>query len=246
MKKICEFVAKVETEVEEPQLTCGADGKEIKALVKVKKIKEEKYFIAKPTRTLRDEAEIFYAAQVSKCVSAGIMLTSLLEKRFLNDGGLLSEEQRKEKENLEKLLQTQREEYTTLSTKENKTQEDEGAAKTKFEEMVDTMTRLQFIQNVISSILSKNSAETIATNRTWFWYALHLSYKEENGKSIPFFGEGNLDKKLAAFDEIENSEDPNKVTILEKLLLATQLWFTNQAETQEDFDIHFERYDKNA
>ena len=95
MKKLFEFKVPKEVEIEEIETSKNEKGEEIKITKKNKTKEQVKVFIRKPTRALFDEAELFYGVRLSEGIKAGLLTRALLAKRFTNDGGVLSEEEKK-------------------------------------------------------------------------------------------------------------------------------------------------------
>ena len=94
MKKLFEFTVPKEVEIEENETSKNEKGEEIKITKKNKTKEQVKVFIRKPTRALFDEAELFYGVRLSEGIKAGLLTRALLAKRFTNDGGVLSEEEK--------------------------------------------------------------------------------------------------------------------------------------------------------
>ena len=110
-------------------------------------------------------------------------------------------------------------------------------------ETVDILNKLQGFENQMGSALYQNTAENIARNRTATWWMLHLSHEDKGGDFKPIFGTGDLESRLKIYDKIEEDEDPFKLEMVKKLLLAASLWYFNKAQTQEEFDLMLKMYD---
>ncbi len=237
MKKLYTFTLNKEIEVEEPQLSKNEKGEEIKLLVKVKKQEPYTYFVAKPTRSLMEAAEIFFASIVSKCISQGILSVSLLQKRVLNDGGVLSDEQKKAYEELYNTLFDKQSTHKNLLAKTDPTEEDKIETDKVFKEIVDTLTEIQNLETKTGNNLYQNTAENIARNRCAIFWTLNLSYKEEDGKEIPVFPGKTYEEKLVSYDKLEEDGNDFDIQLISKLFLVTSLWYLGKAEKQQDFDI---------
>lgn len=237
MKKLYTFTLNKEIEIEEPQISKNDKGEEIKLLVKVKKQEPHTYFISKPTRSLMEGAEIFFASVVSKCISQGILSVSLLQKRVLNDGGILSNEQKKNYEDLYNKLFEKQSTHKNLLAKIDATEEDKIETEKVFKEIVDTLTEIQNLETQTGNNLYQNTAENIARNRCAIFWTLNLSYKEENGKEIPIFSGKTYEEKLVSYDKLEEDGNEFDIKLISKLFLVTSLWYLGKAETQQDFDI---------
>jgi hypothetical protein len=76
----------------------------------------------------------------------------------------------------------------------------------------------------------------MARNKAALWLTLNLSFEDKNGKLVPVFGEGDFDKKLVVYDQIEEREDDYEYGLIEKLLMVVNLWYAGRASTKEEFD----------
>jgi hypothetical protein len=237
MRILYRFNLSREIESEEIQLSKDADGKEIKTLVKVKKQEPYTFFVAKPGRKLTEDSELFYNSVYWDAVKKGIMPATQLQKRLINDGGVLSDEQSKEyKDAYDKLFSLQSE-HRVLNSKTDKTEEEKKTVEKLMEEMIEILTKIQNFENKTGSELYQNTAENLSRNRTSLWWTLMLSHEEKDGKEIPYFGPGSYEDKLKVYDSMEEKEDVFEFEIIKKLLLTTSLWYFGKAQTQEDFDV---------
>lgn len=234
MRKLYSFTLFKENIKEEPQIQKNEKGEDIKVLVNVTEKVPLNYFISKPDVILTQEAELYYESIVAKCISKGIYSQSQLNKRFINDGGVLSELEIKEWNGLwEQAWEKQAE-----KTKLNENQDDnKDKIQVNEKELVDILSKIQSFQNKHLNTLTQHTAENIARNRTAIWWTLHLSYKDTNGKSESIFGNGDFDSRLKIYSELEQKEDAFDIELLKKLLLVTSLWVFGKASKQEDFDI---------
>jgi hypothetical protein len=160
-----------------------------------------------------------------------------MQKRFLEDGGVLSTDQRTEYNDLyDKLFQRQAA-HRALNSKVDKTEEETQESKRIMDEIIEIMSTLQSFESRTSNDLYQNTAENLSRNRTALWFTLMLSYQEKDGKDVPFFGSGTFEQRLAKYDEMENREDAFEYQLIQKFLLVCSLFYFGKAETQEDFDL---------
>ena len=90
--------------------------------------------------------------------------------------------------------------------------------------------------------MNASQPKRIAFDRTVIWWMLFLSYKDNNGKFEPVFGNGKYEDKLKVYEEFDKREDPFELELIQKLLLGTSLWAFNKiAQKQEDFDEIFKK-----
>lgn len=202
IKVLYSFVVDETIETEQTDTIKNEDGSETTTKKKVKTTIPRNLCIRKPNRSLRDEADFYYNQVLSQNTKAGIVSIANLAKLIENDGGILSDAEKKQKtELLADLLRAQTE-LQFLSTQPEKDLE-----KIKQQEVIcsETIQKIQVIDQKESSLFS-NTAEMRAQTKTLFWWMLFLSYFESNGTYLPFFGEGNLADRLKKYDELEESE----------------------------------------
>ena len=76
----------------------------------------------------------------------------------------------------------------TTSSQKKKYEELEGKAKPYLEALRK--------YNMAEESIFEDTAESRARNKSILWWVLNMSYKEEDGKEVPFFGEGDFDFKF--------------------------------------------------
>ena len=244
MKKLFSFNIKQEVEVDEVEVSKNEKGEEVKITKKVKRKEPRNFFIAKPGRALMENSELFYSSKYWECVKDYNIRPSIqLQKSYLNDNGVLSEEQKKEYSDLNISFFEKQAKYQQVNSKSDKTEDEKKEVEVLLNETVEILNKLQAFENQMGSALYQNTAENIARNRTATWWMLHLSYEDKGGDSKPVFGTGDLESRLKIYDKIEEDEDDFKLEMVKKLLLAASLWYFNKAQTQEEFDLMLKMYD---
>jgi tetratricopeptide (TPR) repeat protein len=94
---------------------------------------------------------------------------------------------------------------------------------------------LQEIENYHSTLFDQ-TAENRARNQTIMWWVLQLAYFCENNQDYQaFFGEGDYEKKLEKYDEIEEKDESFNKEALAKLAYFISLWYMGKANNMEDF-----------
>lgn len=237
MKKIVQITLHKKIEVEETQIQKNDKGEEIKALVKVKTKKPYNYFIRKPNRSLSESGELFYNKIYWECVNQGIKPSVALQKRYLDDGGVLSEDQKKDYQKLYEDLFTAQAELKQSQEKKNKTDVEKKQEEDIFTRVVDLFSSIQTVESQAGNNLYQHTAENISRNRTTIWWMLFLSHQDVDGNMKEVFPGVTYEDKLKIYDTFEENEDPFEIELIQKLLLITSLWYFGKAETQEDFDI---------
>lgn len=237
MKKIYEFILQKEEEIDDIQVTKDAAGAEVKTTRKVKKNIPYTYFIARPNRATTDDSEVFRAATESDYIRRGVISANLLQKRLINDGGILSDSEKAEYDTLrEKFIKLQGE-YSELSVvlEKDRTEEQKTKTESLLKELGDIMGRLNELENASSSLYNR-TAEALARNKTILYLVLMLSYSNKDGKETPVFAGKTFEDKLKVYDEIEEREDKFEYELIQKLLFITGIWFMGKATTKEEFD----------
>ena len=81
MKRIYEFTVNKEETVKEETVQKKKDGTEVTTSKDVKKEVPHKFFLRRPTRSMTDEAELYYGVRLAEGIKAGLLTRALLEKR---------------------------------------------------------------------------------------------------------------------------------------------------------------------
>lgn len=234
IKKIYTFNVNKELEVDEKTESKDEQGNLVTTTKKVKKLVPHSFYLRKPSRDIREEAELFYNVSFSEGIKAGLLTRTLLSKRYDNDGGVFSEAQRKEYTEISgRLFQIETDIQRLSSKKPDELNEEEknGLEALKLE-------ALSIRRNIIDlesyrKTLYNSTAETRAENKAKIWYALFLSYHLDNNE--PFFGGGSYKDRLKKYDEIEESDDTFLQKVFIRCLFFTSFWFDNNNLTEEDY-----------
>lgn len=238
MKTMFEFDIYQEKEIEKVDVSTNEKGEEVKVTSKVKTTVPVKLGIKKPTRSLFDEAELFYGVRLSEGIKAGLLTRALLAKRFNNDGGVLSDEEQKEYNELYLEFFNLQSEFQKLSIKEEsiRTEEEKANLKSVVEKMNDARDRLQKYEMAQANLFDQ-TAENRARNKTIMWWVLQLSLIQDDDKKFKeLFTEGSYEEKLKKYDEIEESDMVLEKIALQKLLYLISFWYIGRAASQEEFE----------
>jgi hypothetical protein len=189
MKTIYEFAINKEGVVKETEESVNEAGQKVTITKDVTTQIPHNYFIKKPTRALFDEAELFYGVKLSEGVKAGLLTRTLLNKRYVDDGGILADRTKNAEADAYKDLYDAQNELQRLLALEEKDRPDYFTAKKE-----ELETKITVIKNSLTELevqkesLFDNTAETRARNKVITWWILFLSYYEKNGEKQPFFG----------------------------------------------------------
>jgi hypothetical protein len=238
MKTMFEFDIYQEKEIEKVDISTNEKGEEVKVTSKVKTTVPVKLAIKKPTRSLFDEAELFYGVRLSEGIKAGLLTRALLAKRFNNDGGVLSDEEQKEYNDLYLEFFNLQTEFQRLSIKEEalRTDEEKKQIQNVIEKMNLSREKLQRYE-MAQANLFEQTAENRARNKTIMWWVLQLSLIQGDDKKFKeLFQEGTYEDKLKRYDEIEESESGVEKIAIQKLLYLISFWYIGRAASQEEFE----------
>lgn len=241
-KKIYTFVKNKTEEVEEEVVTKNEAGEEVITKKKVKKEVPYSFFIKKPSRSLSDEASLYYAKEVAVGLKQGLMSAAMVSKRYTDDGGTLSEKDKVEVEELRKKLEKLQEESLALEKSKNKDKEKEQKkVNEQIEEIGDKLTNLISYEQSLFS----NTAEYRARNKTVLYWIAFLSYQIDNeGNETPFFGDGSFNERVEKYDEIAEGDDDFLIDIVDKFTNLITVWANNSSITEKDFDEFIKILDK--
>ena len=236
-KKIYEFTISKEEEVDKTE-TKIEDGKEITITSKIKQSVQRKFFIKKPNRGLFEEAELFYAVKLSEGIKAGLLTRSLLSKRYSNDGGALSDQDKGKYAELYVELFNKQNEFQKLSIveKNQRSAEDQEYFDKLSAGIINLRTEIQDFEIAQASLFDQ-TAENRARNKTILWWILHLSFLiDKDGKESSLLGDGSFEERLALYDNIEDSEDEWLKSVVKKFAFYVSFWYMGRASTQEEFE----------
>ena len=175
--------------VEETEITKDDKGAEIKTIKKVEKDVPIKFYLQKPTRSLKDAGATYFAVQVSRLVNEDVITRPMLRKKILNVGGILSKQ---ETEDITKLYNDWFEktnDFTRLSGIEEakKSEEDKKKLIDLTKELTDIQRRVQEFEQSQASLFDL-CAESLGKNRTILWWLIMLAHWDnEKKEQVPFF-----------------------------------------------------------
>jgi len=221
------------------------NGQEVSVSKNVKVKKPIKIAISKPERRKYKEAVIFYAKKLSSYLKEGLLPYSLVSKRYLNDGGPLSDDEKK-------IIKTLRDRYSAIQNEyfEMPTPLSDEHTKRRSAillEMNEINKVLNEVQNSYS-VLFDNTAEAKSKNDTIEWWILQLTMIDEDGKGYkPFYGEGNYEEKLVKLEEIEEKDEEFSNEVVKKSSYFVSFWYSTGIQvSQDDFKSAEEHYVKNV
>ncbi len=189
---------------------------------------------------------MFYGVKLSEGIKAGLLTKTQLAKRYDNDGGPFSLDQKK---NYSTLL-------VSVFEKESEVQKlqlnlDNLSEKEKKEKLTSNLIELTELREqmrefeVFHSSIFDQTAEGRAKNTSIMWWVLFSSYwkEEESSKLSPVFDGESFETKIDSYDELEEKDDPFWNEVISKLAYFVGFWYSGRATNQEEFEEIERLYD---
>jgi len=240
MNTLYEFEVNKEITEKQEEKSKNEKGEEITISKDVTKFVPVTFAIQKPNRKLYESGELHYGVKLSEGIKAGLLTRALLAKRYKDDGGPMSEPEKKRYAELYYQLAYQQDLLEKLKLNlEKKSEEERNRA------AADIMAEITFLQEELQeyelaqSSLFDQTAEKRAQNQTIMWWVLHLAYeKGEGGSYSPVFGAGELEfnDMLDRYDEIEERNEPFWTETIKKLAYFITFWYTNGLSEASQFE----------
>lgn len=199
---------------------------------KVKETENFEFAIAKPWRSLSEDAEIFRAGQYGQALQGGALSAILLEKRYAQDDGVYTKQEN------EKLVDLQNQ-LVLLNRDSVEVNKEESTEKDKVNEInskiIGVITEIQAIQSKARGLFN-NSAEVIARNRTIIYYLVHVCLEKKDGKYVDFIKGNTYEEKRKNLDLLDDEGSDFEIRAFSVFLAAISNWMINNSITQEDID----------
>ncbi len=244
MKKIYQTNLIKKILVKEQKETVDSEGKKITALVDTEKDENHLYFIRVPNREILENQELFVAEIMAECDKRGIARRIARQKTLLDNGDVLSKDERELYEKSRESLWEKQAEYQSLNDKKDKTAEENEKLTKLTDELFVILNDIQGFEQRLDGELFAYSAESICQNRLLTWLTLNLSYEIKDNKNILVFPGEDYKAKLIEYDRLNDSDDEFNKKLLERLSLVVSLFSLGKAQTQEDFDLAIKYYEK--
>ncbi len=228
-----------EKKVKEEVKTTNEKGEEVITKREVTKRVPVMFGMRKPTRKLYEQGELYYGVKLSDGVKAGLLTKPLLAKRYKNDGGPLSD--------------TEKKKYAELYVEFLKSQNDLEKLKLNLDNMdldereviaTEIVTKLTAIKEeiveyeLLQTSLFDQTAEVRAKNQTIMWWVLQLAYQKTDvlDEFTPLFGdEEDVESRLKIYDSLEEESSPFWTEVIKKFAYFVTYWYTNGISAEEDF-----------
>jgi len=237
MKRLYEFTLDKKEKVTKKVQDTNKDGEEIMVEKTVEENVPHKYFIRRPSRTMLDDAELYYGVQLAESIRAGMITRPLLSKRYSNDGGIMNDIQQKAlTETSEKIKKLYEEQEKIIVIDEKKRSAAQKKKLKQLEKDAEPLLDLLKRYNMAEESIYEDTAESRARNKTILWWLLNLSYEDFDGTEKPFFGEGSFEDKLDKYDEFDEGQDPFLTNATAEFMYNISLWYFAKPKDQEEFE----------
>jgi len=245
MKRLYEFTLDKKEKVTKKVQDTNKDGEEIMVEKTVEENVPHKYFIRRPSRTMLDDAELYYGVQLAEGIRAGMITRPLLSKRYSNDGGIMNDIQQKAlTETSEKIKKLYAEQEKIIVIDEKKRTAAQKKKLKQLEKDAEPLLDILKRYNMAEESIYEDTAESRARNKTILWWLLNLSYEEADGEEKPFFGDGDLETRLGKYDELDESQDEYLNSVVGEFMYNISLWYFAKPKDQQEFDKIKENMDQ--
>lgn len=242
----------VDRPVEKFVVSTTDDGTEIKK--KEKTTEPVTLLVVKPSRYLKEEAEMFYAKTFNEMINQGLLTKQMMLKKIGDNGGVFSKQ---DVEEYERLLNDISDAQYTMARYMTLTEEEKEdvVEKEKFESakssaaiMSDTIMEFKGRFETAFNL----SADSISEKKLLDWYIMYLAYysneiKDGEIEAEPLFKGSSYEEKRDDYLK-KDDEDWTPETELEKLekevytlgvdtlTQAIAVWFYNYGSGQNDIE----------
>ena len=246
MKKLYTFKQYKTEKVKEKETTENENGEKVTVEKELEKKVARDFFIRRPNRRLYDDAELYYAVKLSEGIKAGLLTKALLEKRYENDGGSLSDPEIERYGTLYSEFYENQRELIDLEDKSEKSENDKKRLDDLKDILSSTRTALTAFEMSQQNLFDQ-TAEVRARNKTILWWVLNLSYAvAEDGKEYPFFTDGSSEEKLEYYDQLTEEEDEFIEEVIKKFTYLISFWYVSKVDNEEDFREMLKEQDLDA
>lgn len=194
---------------------------------------KKKFFILKPSRTLKQSGDIEYAKQLAIFVKAGLLPKAAWNTILENLGGTVSDKDAQGYNSAKRDFFTFSIELNTLERVESPTEEQKARIEELKQEIERTKTDIQAFE-LEQMYIFENTAEAKARNATIQWWLSQLSFASENE---PFFVGKTFDEKMDWYDSLDpdNEEDAFKLRVGQRFNYFVTMWALNRVSSWLDF-----------
>ena len=185
-----------------------------------------------------DDAELFYGVTLSMGIKAGLLTRALLSKRFSNDGGVMSDEDKEEYADLYVSMFNNQTEIERISGTPVRSRSEEQKSKLNILAGEAGVLKRQIQEfEMAQASLFEQTAENRARNKTILWWVLQMAYfvNDAGEEPVQVFPGETHEERLHRYDEMEESEDFFHEELLKKLIYYVSYWYVGNAQSEEEF-----------
>ena len=205
-------------------------GKEEKVITDEPVVEPVKFLVKKPSRRLVDESEVFYSVELSKCIKQGIVTKAMLQKKYADTGGSLTEDQSKELIRSVKRSNELTAEYQLLKSVKGKEEE----AKKVEGEILDLRKRMIDLESTIQTEY-QFTADSRAERNLILWYIINLTRVVEDKEEKIYFEGIDYEEQLEDLYTKDESDGFDS-EVLDKLYKIVSYWYYNNNLSEKDID----------
>lgn len=241
MKILYTFSVDKEQEVEEKTETFNEQGEKLTVTKTVKKAVPVEFALKRPNRVNHDDAELYYHSQVSKGLSAGLLPVALISKRLVNDGGIFSEEEKKDFDRKHAELYMKKLEFERLSaTPDSEKKENHNEILTDIQTEMRTLIREIQKFELENQSMFASSAEHRARSKTIVWWLATLLYKAEGAGWAPYFDGATAEDRIENWNKMEDEDISDEDAqfqnkVINQALSAVSVWYHLGVSDKEGF-----------
>ena len=185
MKKLYTFKEVKKEKVLTTKSTENEKGEKVTVEKEEEREVSHEFFMRKPNRRLYDDADLYYAVKLSEGIKAGLLTKALLEKRYDNDGGALSNDEIEKYGKLYIDFYNKQKEIADLHA-DGKVTKEEQAKLSELKDVIDNTRSALTSFEMGQQALFDQTAEVRARNKTILWWVLNASYKMDGEEETPF------------------------------------------------------------
>jgi hypothetical protein len=209
----------------------------------------KKFGILKPNRKMKEDGELFFAAETSRFAKAGVLPRAAWNTILSNGGGSISD---KEREIYGGLLIKFRDltfelQAILFKSETEKTEEEKKRSNEILEELESIKKEIQVFESSQIEIF-ENTAEAKARNRSILWWTLFLSYEFDGSNAEPVIKGESFEDKLDSYDSLyeEETSNENQLSTLRRLTYLVTIWYLGRASTKQDFELYDKNYSESS
>jgi len=172
---------------------------------------------------------------MSKCVKEGILTKNMLLNKYSDTGGLMSEAEAKQLNDMYRELGDLQTQLTNLNMKSDTDQKHQDKLKQVSGDVAVLRRNIARVETNFSALLN-HTADTRAQNKVITWYLLNLVKIEDNGVLKPFFTGSTFEERKESFYQMEEDESPILSLVYDKLTAFISFWYFSTNSSTEDFE----------